>query len=76
MHPLAWENNAQHPTKKQEFYQIYNLFISLLHLCYIMKKDKKSSLTVWESLLGELKASEAVEQKMMKKIYRVRWWGY
>ena len=41
--------------KSRSFIKIYNLFISLLHLCYIMKRTKELSCSVWESLL-ELKA--------------------
>ena len=41
--------------KSRSFIKIYNLFISLLHLCYIMKRTKELSCPVWESLL-ELKA--------------------
>ncbi len=47
---------AAHPLRKsRSFIKIYNLFISLLHLCYIMKRTKELSCSVWESLL-ELKA--------------------
>ena len=47
---------AAHPLRKsRSFIKIYNLFISLLHLCYIMKRTKELSCPVWESLL-ELKA--------------------
>lgn len=60
---LAWGDGPQ-PSgerspvslrKSRSFIKIYNLFISLLHLCYIMKRTKELSCSVWESLL-ELKA--------------------
>ena len=54
--PSGEKPRAAHPLRKsRSFIKIYNLFISLLHLCYIMKGTKELSCSVWESLL-ELKA--------------------